>query len=345
MGDAMRNVTPLYPRDDGAQAASIPSKEQIAAQVLLAMSDKVGSDDYGVSYALKINKGRAEKAAESILSLIAAQPPAAPVETCQHEAIISLDGKWHCQKCAAPIEMTTAQSDPVSPSSAGTVDAIATLMIREMFADHELPVDEAIFHKYEDIARKILAHIPAVPQTPSAPSTGKWQIQESVPSDGFECYYLIRDGVTVAEICGPQTEARLRDLYAVITAANWMPGGAADITAERQRQVTAEGWSPAHDDEHGDSELALAALCYLYAGIYDPSDFPDRYWPWDRNWWKPSDNRRNLVKSGALIAAEIDRLDRASALSRPQRATKVCGYHDGCPPDGPVCHLCEHLQP
>jgi hypothetical protein len=23
----------------------------------------------------------------------------------------------------------------------------------------------------------------------------------------------------------------------------------------------------------------------------------------------------------------------------------VCGYHDGCPPDGPVCHLCEHLQP
>jgi hypothetical protein len=24
---------------------------------------------------------------------------------------------------------------------------------------------------------------------------------------------------------------------------------------------------------------------------------------------------------------------------------KVCGYHDGCPADGPVCHLCEHLQP
>jgi hypothetical protein len=69
--------------------------------------------------------------------------------------------------------MTTAQSDPVSPSSAGTVDAIATLMIREMFADHELPVDEAIFHKYEDIARKILAHIPAVPQTLSTPEGGK----------------------------------------------------------------------------------------------------------------------------------------------------------------------------
>lgn len=58
------------------------SKEQITAQVLLAMSDKVGSDTYGVSYAMKINKGRAEKAAESILSLLASQPsPAATVET------------------------------------------------------------------------------------------------------------------------------------------------------------------------------------------------------------------------------------------------------------------------
>lgn len=62
-------------------APAQPSKELIAAQVLLAMSDKVGSDTYGVSYALKINKGRAEKAAESILSLLAAQPPAAPVAT------------------------------------------------------------------------------------------------------------------------------------------------------------------------------------------------------------------------------------------------------------------------
>jgi hypothetical protein len=34
----------------------------------------------------------------------------------------------------------------------------------------------------------------------------------------------------------------------------------------------------------------------------------------------------------------------AAALTRPQREGKVCGYHDGCPPDGPVCHLCEHLQ-
>lgn len=96
--------------------------------------------------------------------------------------------------------------------------------------------------------------------------------------------------------------------------------GIADIAGERQRQVSAEGWTPEHDDEHTDNELALAALCYVYAGIYAPGNFAHQYWPWDRCWWKPADNRRNLVKAGALIAAEIDRLDRvSSAVTRPHQ--------------------------
>jgi len=34
-------------------------------------------------------------------------------------------------------------------------------------------------------------------------------------------------------------------------------------------------------------------------------------WPWEASWWKPSDDPiRNLAKAGALIAAEIDRLQR-----------------------------------
>lgn len=32
-------------------------------------------------------------------------------------------------------------------------------------------------------------------------------------------------------------------------------------------------------------------------------------WPWATDWWKPSDDPiTNLVRAGALIAAEIDRL-------------------------------------
>jgi hypothetical protein len=36
-----------------------------------------------------------------------------------------------------------------------------------------------------------------------------------------------------------------------------------------------------------------------------------KFWPWKPWWWKPSTNRIDeLVKAGALIAAEIDRLQR-----------------------------------
>jgi hypothetical protein len=33
-----------------------------------------------------------------------------------------------------------------------------------------------------------------------------------------------------------------------------------------------------------------------------------QWWPWSFEWWKPKDRIRNLVRAGALIAAEIDRL-------------------------------------
>jgi len=45
----------------------------------------------------------------------------------------------------------------------------------------------------------------------------------------------------------------------------------------------------------------------------DVIDLMENLWPWGKEWWKPSDRRRDLVKAGALIAAEIDRLDRAKS--------------------------------
>ena len=80
-----------------------------------------------------------------------------------------------------------------------------------------------------------------------------------------------------------------------------------DVQAERQRQISAEGWTPEHDDAHTKRELAAAATCY--ASVYP---LAASYWPWDLEWWKPTDHRRNLVKAGALILAEIERLDRAA---------------------------------
>lgn len=109
-----------------------------------------------------------------------------------------------------------------------------------------------------------------------------------------------------------------------------------DIAAERQRQVDAEGWSAERDDEYTDRSLAHAAAAYalgfdletrpevitddVSGGRGDTPVWRHREirvpasWPtsWAAEWWKPSDARRDLVKAGALIVAEIERLDRAA---------------------------------
>lgn len=108
------------------------------------------------------------------------------------------------------------------------------------------------------------------------------------------------------------------------------------ITAERERQVTAEGWTLEHDDAHGDGSLSLAAICYASpCRVFTRAQYArgDSYldpWPWEARsdkrgvYGEGKDNPSNvppdphtytdeervdlLVKAGALIAAEIDRL-------------------------------------
>ncbi len=84
-----------------------------------------------------------------------------------------------------------------------------------------------------------------------------------------------------------------------------------DVLDERHRQIDAEGWTPAHDDEHDECEMALAAIVYTESAVgYHPS-CPDT-WPWSPKWFKPTTPRRDLVKAAALVIAEIERLDRAA---------------------------------
>lgn len=123
-----------------------------------------------------------------------------------------------------------------------------------------------------------------------------------------------------------------------------------DVLAERKRQIEVEGWSSDHDDTHDKGEMAGAAACYALAGVsYSaPDHYPPRKkyaavvdarnsisekerettreavklalgepaapknWPFHASWWKPTDHRRNLVKAGGFIIAEIERLDRLS---------------------------------
>ncbi len=88
------------------------------------------------------------------------------------------------------------------------------------------------------------------------------------------------------------------------------------IAKERQRQIDGEGWTPEHDQHHQHGQLSKAGAQYAMVAFYarhnkDLRFHPPMDWPWANKWWKPSDDPiRNLEKAGALIAAEIDRLER-----------------------------------
>ena len=110
------------------------------------------------------------------------------------------------------------------------------------------------------------------------------------------------------------------------------------IAQERERQISEEGWTPDHDDKHGEGAMALAAACYASPVplLRHAPNQPVNHlvfiepWPWENKWDKrygygerrsnpgnylpPPDSFNDserldlLVKAGALIAAEIDRL-------------------------------------
>lgn len=91
------------------------------------------------------------------------------------------------------------------------------------------------------------------------------------------------------------------------------------VIAERRRQVDVEGWTAEHDDRHDVGELASAGSCYANcAGVNSAENAaPPSDWPWSPEWWKPRDFRRDLVRAGALILAELEKFDR----SKRRRAT------------------------
>lgn len=88
-----------------------------------------------------------------------------------------------------------------------------------------------------------------------------------------------------------------------------------DVLVERVRQLSEEGYDAAHDDTHQGGSLAQAAACYAAnaGGMPQAGYGYAPYWPFDGEWWKPKDARRDLVRAAALILAELERLDRASA--------------------------------
>lgn len=123
------------------------------------------------------------------------------------------------------------------------------------------------------------------------------------------------------------------------------------IGAERIRQITVEGFTPDHDDQHSDGALARAGACYAMnagkAASYEdrhgirmqPADYANSPmpadWPWALSWWKPKTQTQDLIRAGALIVAELERRLRqepvatAFELPDPPTPTEVAALIGG----------------
>lgn len=91
-----------------------------------------------------------------------------------------------------------------------------------------------------------------------------------------------------------------------------MTAALTDIGRERRRQITLRGFDDALDDAWTDRQLRDAAMAYL---AKDPV-----YWPFSQQHFKPRGYRENLVRAAALIAAEIDRVDRMASTADAEDA-------------------------
>ena len=114
------------------------------------------------------------------------------------------------------------------------------------------------------------------------------------------------------------------------------------IADERERQILKEGWTEDHDDQHTDGSLAMAASLYaaphenlLRVDFCETCDSPhvSDPWPWLDNVGSPRGGSRRYIHAwdkrekhsrirrleiaGALIAAEIDRLQRVNIKKPP----------------------------
>lgn len=224
--------------------------------------------------------------------------------TNDREILLTADGRGAVEKAAALDRIVTAELGTLR-SRLSAIEASASAAVLAYGAHAHAQLRELFNESRHDATLKALDVLA------EAMSKLDIALQAAPAALRVEADRIHADRVRLADELRPLREA-------MGTQA------AADVLAERRRQVEQEGWTHEHDEGHPFGELAEAAACYA-AACADPegSDVPlgrlGVHWPWLACWWKPSkDPRRNLVKAGALILAEIERLDRCRLSDAPQ---------------------------
>lgn len=160
---------------------------------------------------------------------------------------------------------------------------------------------------------------------PKLEDVEQYRLQMAGISTAALGYWKEGDGINPEYDTVPLRDvARLYAKYEALHKAQ--PSGAArDVIAERRRQVEQEGYDHKHDDAYPGGQIAAYAAFYamppevreLRADGYDFDTVGDAVCPLTWTPPKTGDRRRELVKAGALILAEIERMDRAAAQAAP----------------------------
>jgi hypothetical protein len=257
------------------------------------MCDYTSGVRYGYGVATALVDGHLSRVARN------AAPPAASFDSVENDARQAL------RKYISEIE-----ADEERARDAG----VSFSHVRKALSDY---VDQEItFYRLVEIMRRSVIHLSK--SQPAAPVVDERAVVEanSVLSGALRNMGLYGNEDEVDGITRAMLTAALAQPPAPAAAAPAEVGSAAarDVLAERRRQDAAEGYHAAHDDDHEGGELANVAAYYALTPerrehlrrehITERSFLPDG---WE---WKPKDRRRDLVRAGALILAEIERLDR-----------------------------------
>lgn len=154
-----------------------------------------------------------------------------------------------------------------------------------------------------------------------------WNLTAEYPTESRD---MAEAGVTVARCTvEPMVDAILPMLSRISQPSDVT--GAGLIAAERERQVTEEGYTAVHDAGRA-HQLANAAVSYgAFAQVtLEHGLTPEQaresgahvvppMWPWSSHYWKPTgDPVRDLTKAGALVAAAIDSIAAPAASTESE---------------------------
>lgn len=171
-----------------------------------------------------------------------------------------------------------------------------------------------------------------------APGWGKWKRIESEEWAGRAITSVVAD---IHEFIAQGYRYEIRELYAqppavavpdavvgklrmLLAACNRIESGAEEVESQdgMEMAIAIDYWLEFIDALDAARAMLAAApqteppSAALAAGWPHERDIgrglKPQYWPFNQEWWKPTTARHNLVKAGALIAAEIERIDRAA---------------------------------